>query len=134
VHPRARVLIAASLAALALALGACDGGDGDEDRITEAIERSATTTVPADCNGLATQDFLEQTQFDRGAAALQSCREDARNTTDDPESVEVSGVGVDGDRALRRRGLEALSDRRLEVFLLGGDAALLVELLRDCAR
>jgi hypothetical protein len=43
-------------------------------------------------------------------------------------------VGVDGDRALRRRGLEALSDRRLEVFLLGGDAALLVELLRDCAR
>jgi hypothetical protein len=78
VHPRARVLIAASLAALALALGACDGGDGDEDRITEAIERSATTIVPADCKRLATRDFLEQTQFDQGAAALQSCREDAK--------------------------------------------------------
>lgn len=88
------------LALLALALVACGGGgDSDEDKIVEVIETSVTSADPADCKELATQAFLEQTELEQGAAAVESCEESAEDTADDPESVEVSEVEVDGSAA-----------------------------------
>src|SRR5262245_55412419 len=87
--------------ALPLTLAACGGGDSgdDEGDVTEVIETSVKTTDPADCTKLATQQFLEQTTFETGDAAVQQCEEDATDPTGDPDSVEVSDVSVDGDTA-----------------------------------
>lgn len=88
------------LALLALGLVACGGGgDSDEDKIVEVIETSATSADPADCKELSTQAFLEQTELEEGAAAVESCEESAEDTSDDPDSVEVSEVEVDGSSA-----------------------------------
>ncbi|MDQ2630936.1 MAG: hypothetical protein M3Y75_08185 [Actinomycetota bacterium] len=88
-----------ALLALVLGLVACGGGESDEDKIVEVIETSATSADPADCKELSTQAFLEQTELEEGAAAVESCEESAEDTSDDPESVEVSEVEVDGSAA-----------------------------------
>lgn len=89
-----------ALLALALGLVACGGGgDSDEDKVVEVIETSVTSTDPADCKELATQAFLEQTEFEQGAAAVKSCEESTKDTSDDPDSVDVSEVEVDGSSA-----------------------------------
>jgi hypothetical protein len=95
-------LLALSVAA-ALALSACggdddDGGD-DADQISEVIETAATSTDPADCTELQTQAFTEQTELETGEAAIASCEESAADETDNPESIEVSEVEVDGEAA-----------------------------------
>jgi hypothetical protein len=97
-RPRLYPLLALSVAA-ALAISACGGddGDGDTDQITEAIETSVTSTDPADCTKLETQNFLEQTELETGDAAVESCEEDATDETDNPDSVEVTNVEADGD-------------------------------------
>ena len=91
----------AVLLAAPFMLAACGGddGDSDEDKITEVIETSATSADPADCTELQTQAFNEQTTFETGEAATASCEEDAADTSDDPESVEVANVEVDGESA-----------------------------------
>ena len=93
------LLLPLALLALVLGLAACGGGESDEDKVVEVIETSATSSDPADCKELATQAFLEQTELEQGAAAVKSCEESAEDTSDDPESVEVSEVEVDGSAA-----------------------------------
>ncbi|MGZ5314368.1 MAG: Rv0361 family membrane protein [Solirubrobacterales bacterium] len=100
--PASRLLaMLAVLLAVPFMLAACGGddGDSDEDKITEVIETSATGTDPADCTELQTQAFNEQTTFETGEAATASCEEDAADTSNDPESVEVANVEVDGKSA-----------------------------------
>lgn len=89
-----------ALLALALGLAACGGSDeSDEDKIVDVIETSVTSTDPADCEKFATQAFLEQTELSEGKEALESCEESAKDTEDDPDSVEVTEVEVDGSSA-----------------------------------
>jgi len=102
---RVLVLLAAALAT-ALVLAACGGDDDDdgggseeEDAIAEVIETSITSTDPADCTRLETQNFLEQANFSVGEEAVQDCEEDKADTADDPDSVEVENVEVDGTTA-----------------------------------
>jgi hypothetical protein len=87
--------------ALPLTLPACGGDDGgsDEDEITDVIETSVTSDDPETCTTLATQEFVEQTTFEVGEAAIAQCEEDARDTSDDPDSAQVSDVSVDGEDA-----------------------------------
>lgn len=92
--------------AAALTLAACgdeDGGDSElsaeQEEIADVITTSVTSTDPADCTRLLTQAFVEQAQFETGAAAVQACEEEAPDTSDDPDSVEVSEVVVDGTTA-----------------------------------
>ncbi|HEU4461471.1 MAG TPA: hypothetical protein VFR75_02645 [Solirubrobacterales bacterium] len=87
------------LLALALGLVACGSSESDEDKIVEVIETSAVSDDPADCEALATQAFLEQTQFSEGEEAVESCEESAKETEDNPDSVEVSEVEIDGSDA-----------------------------------
>jgi hypothetical protein len=94
-HP----LLPLALLALVFGLAACGGGDSDEDKVVEVIETSVTSTDPADCKELATQAFLEQTELEQGSAAVESCEESAEDTENDPESVEVTEVEVDGSAA-----------------------------------
>jgi hypothetical protein len=84
-----------------LALAACGGGGGGDDEadITDVIETSIMSTDPNDCTELQTQNFLEQTEFETGEEAVQECREDAADTSNDPDSVDVSNVEIDGDDA-----------------------------------
>lgn len=92
------LLFAASL--LLVACGADDGGgSADEDEIVTVIETSAVSTDPADCAALLTQAFMEQTGFETGDAAVTACEQDAADTSDDPDSVEVAEVAVDGSTA-----------------------------------
>ena len=97
-----RLIVPALLFVLALSLAACGGGDdpSDSDQITEVIQSSATSTDPADCSKLLTQQFMEQTSFSKGKGAVKSCEDDADKTQGDPDSVEVSDVRVGGDTAL----------------------------------
>ena len=94
-----RLLLPLALLALVFGLVACGGGESDEDKVVEVIETSATSSDPADCEALATQAFLEQTQFSEGKEAVESCEESAEETEDNPDSVEVSEVEVDGSDA-----------------------------------
>jgi ABC-type glycerol-3-phosphate transport system substrate-binding protein len=93
------LLFPLALLALVLGLVACGGGESDEDKVVDVIETSATSSDPADCKELATQAFLEQTELSEGAEAVESCEESAKETEDDPDSVEVSEVEVDGSAA-----------------------------------
>lgn len=94
------LMLPLALLALALGLAACGGSDeSDEDKIVDVIETSVTSTDPADCEKFATQAFLEQTELSEGKEALESCEESAKDTEDDPDSVEVSKVEVDGSSA-----------------------------------
>jgi hypothetical protein len=93
-------LLPALLLALALGLAACGGGgESDEDKVVETIETSALSADPADCKELATIGFLEQTQLEKGDAAVESCEEDAKDGENDPDSVKVTKVKVDGSDA-----------------------------------
>jgi hypothetical protein len=87
------------LIALGLSLGACGGSESDEDKVIDVIERSAASTAPADCERLATQNFLEQVELSQGADAVKSCEENAKEDEDETEEVEVSNVKVDGSTA-----------------------------------
>lgn len=92
--------VVALIGALALAVFAfagCGGGDGDEDedQATSVIEEAATSTDPADCTRLLTQNFVEQAELEEGEAAVQSCEEDAEDTAE----VDVTNVEVSDDEA-----------------------------------
>lgn len=86
--------------ALAVALSACGGSESEEEQIVSAIETLATSTDPADCEALATLNFMEQTEVEEGEDAVQSCEEDAEDGSDNPDSVAVTNVEVDGPNAM----------------------------------
>jgi hypothetical protein len=83
----------------ALALVACgdSGSSQDEDQISAAITRAATSGDPAACRDVQTQKFDEQTGSGKGEAAVRSCERDAADTAAD--KVDVTDVEVDGDTA-----------------------------------
>jgi hypothetical protein len=95
------LLLPCLLLVLALALSACggsSGGSGDEAEIEEVIETSATSTDPADCKKLSTQQFMEQTTSTEGAGAVKECEASA-NEEEGAESAEVAEVEVNGSEA-----------------------------------
>jgi hypothetical protein len=94
------LLLPSAFLVLVFALTACGGGESDEDKITETIEVSATSTKPADCKRLSTQAFMEQTQFTEGPEAVKGCEEDAKDEDEsETESVDVSNVEVEDLKA-----------------------------------
>lgn len=96
----ATVFVPCLLLASALALAACGGGgSGDEEKIEETITTSVTSTDPSKCTELMTQAFVEQNSGESGEAAIKECEGEAGDTSDDPDSVEVSAIGVDGSEA-----------------------------------
>ena len=111
-----------ALLLLVFALAACGGGEGEEGRIVEVVERSATSTDPADCEALATREFLEQTQYSRGEQAVESCEENAEEGGK-PDSVEVSEVEVDGFEATANTAFEGgeFDGQTFEVALVEED-------------
>ena len=103
----------------ALALVACGSSDTDEGQIEEAIETSATSTDPADCKKLTTQQFMEQTTQSKGSEAVETCEEEA-SKDEGADSATVSNVEVDGssasaDVALRGGGFDG---QEVEVALV----------------
>jgi hypothetical protein len=94
------LLLPLALLSLTFGLVACGGGgESDEDKIVEVIESAAASTDPADCTRLTTQNFMEQTEFSQGAEAVKSCEENAEDPSDDPDSVDVSAVEINGSSA-----------------------------------
>lgn len=102
----------------ALALAAC-GSSGEDGQIEEAIETSATTTDPADCTKLNTQQFMEQTTQESGKAAVKKCEEEAE-AEEGAESVSVSSVEAGDSSATAEAALTggALDGQTLEVKLV----------------
>jgi hypothetical protein len=95
---------AGALLALALGLGlaACGGGSSSsegEGEISAVIEKAVTSDDPAKCTELMTQNFIEQTSDAAGGKAVEECEEEAKSGENDPESVAVSEVEVDGRKA-----------------------------------
>lgn len=118
------LLLPLALLALTLGLVACGGSEeSDEDKIVEVIETSATSTDPASCTELATQAFLEQTQFSQGQEAVEDCEESAEETADNPDSVEVSEVEIQGADATATAAFEGgnFNDQTFTVTLVEAD-------------
>jgi hypothetical protein len=105
--PKRLFLFPCLLVLSALAFAACGSSSGDDGEVEEVIETSATSTDPADCKKLNTQQFMEQTTQESGDAAVKQCEEDAKDGKG-AKSVSVSEVAVDG------------SDATAEVALSGG--------------
>lgn len=104
-HRLALLLVPCLLLASSLALAACGGGSdssGDEEQIEETIATSVTTTDPSKCTELMTAGFREQNSGLTGKEALEDCEEEAGDSSDDPDSVTVSEVEVDGSDATAR--------------------------------
>jgi hypothetical protein len=91
------------LALLALALGvafdACGGSESDEEKVVSALETAATSTDPASCKELSTQNFMNQTEAATGTEAVKACEENVKNVKNNPKSVEVTNVKIKGEKA-----------------------------------
>jgi len=92
-----RVVPIAVTAALAgFALAACGGGGtSDEDQIREVSEQAITSSDPAICDDLATQHFIDS--FYSGS--ISDCKKDVEDTSDNPDSIKVEAIKIDGDKA-----------------------------------
>ena len=97
--PKALLLV--GLLAVPFVLAACGSSSdnsADEAQITAVITRSATSGDPAVCTQDQTLRFTEQTSGGaKGAAAVKSCQQDAKNTSAD--KVDVTDIQVNGDTA-----------------------------------
>ena len=117
-----RILVPlALLVSAALAIATCGGGgSGDEDKITEAIEKVATTGDPSNCTELETQRFDEQNSQRSGKDALAACEAEAEAGKEVAQSADVSNVSVDGDKATAEVALEggSLGSQALELALV----------------
>jgi ABC-type glycerol-3-phosphate transport system substrate-binding protein len=93
-------LLPVLLLALTLGLAACGGGgESDEDKIASTIETAATSTDPAVCTETQTLKFMEQTASGTGKEAEKNCEKEAEEETNQPDSVTVSQVKVNGENA-----------------------------------
>jgi hypothetical protein len=116
---RKRLLLLPCLLVLsALAIAAC-GSSSDEGEVEEVIEASVTSTDPADCKKLQTQQFMEQTSRESGAVAVKKCEEEAEND-EGADSAEISEVTIDGDVATAETALSggSLDGQAVEVALV----------------
>jgi hypothetical protein len=88
-----------ALVALLAALGlvACGGGGGssDEDQIRSVSDRALTGNDPASCDELLTAHFV-QTFY---GGSTEQCKKNAEETSTNPDSVEVTNISVNGDKA-----------------------------------
>jgi hypothetical protein len=84
------------LAPIALAACGSSGNSDDENQITDAITKAATSGDPAACTEVQTQRFTEQTSGG-GGDAVKSCEKDAADSAS--STVKVSNIKVDGDTA-----------------------------------
>jgi ABC-type glycerol-3-phosphate transport system substrate-binding protein len=111
--------------ALALGLAACGGDDSsqDEDDITAAIEQAATTDDEANCTEVQTAAFNAQTEFTTEEEGVAACEEAAGDGDVAADSVEVSGVEVDGDSATAEVAFEggSLGGQTIAVSLVNED-------------
>ncbi len=103
----------------ALAFTACGSSSGEEGDVEAAIETSATTTDPADCKKVNTQQFMEQVTRESGEAAVEECEDEAKND-EGSDSVSVSSVEIDGSSATAEAALSGgnLDGQTLEVELV----------------
>jgi ABC-type glycerol-3-phosphate transport system substrate-binding protein len=83
----------------AFGLAACGSSENDEDKITGAIETAATSTDPAECETTQTVAFMEQSTGEEGEEAVEKCEEQAREGKNNPESVDVEEVEIEGEEA-----------------------------------
>jgi hypothetical protein len=94
--------VAATVALLALAFGACEVpfAKSDEDRVRELVLTTMTENDPEQCTAAMTQRFVDQSFDGTGEEALARCRE---VNTDEIESfaeeVELTELVVADDRA-----------------------------------
>jgi hypothetical protein len=88
-----------SLIVSALALAACGSSESAEDKITGAIETAATSTDPAECETTQTVAFMEQSTGQEGEEAVEKCEEQAKEDKNNPESVDVEDVKIEGEEA-----------------------------------
>jgi hypothetical protein len=90
---------------LVIGLGGCGGSEdettaeGDTAAVSEAIEGFATNADPTACQDVATEHFLRQTEFSSIHEAVERCQEEAHQKFDDPSSIDVLQVEVDGSSA-----------------------------------
>jgi hypothetical protein len=103
----------------ALALAACGSSGDEEGEVEAAIETSATTTDPADCKRVNTQQFMEQVTRESGKAAVEECEKEAKND-EGSDSVSVSNLEIDGSSAGAEATLSGgnLDGQTLEVELV----------------
>lgn len=113
------LLLPCLLIVAALALAACGSSDGEESKVEEVIETSATTTDPADCEKLQTQQFMEQISRESGRAAVKACENEARGD-EGADAVTVSAIEVEGSSATAEAALEggSLDGQTVEVALV----------------
>jgi hypothetical protein len=120
---RKHLLLPCLIIVSALALAAC-GSSGDEtSKVEEAIETAATTTDPADCTKVQTQNFMEQTSQESGKAALKNCEEEAEKE-ENASTATVANAEVNGSDATAEvtlSGGKSLSGQTLEVALVKDD-------------
>jgi hypothetical protein len=92
VFPLAVVALVASLG-----LVACGGGSGssDTDQIRSVADRALTGNDPASCDELLTAHFVQV--YYRGSIA--QCKKNAEETSTNPDSVDVTNISVNGDKA-----------------------------------
>jgi hypothetical protein len=84
----------------AVSLAACGGGgESDEEQIVGVITTSVTGHDPAECEELSTLAFMEQSTDGTGEEAVKACEAEKVDTSDDPDSVKVTGVKVAGSKA-----------------------------------
>lgn len=94
------LLLPALLLAFALGLAACGGSsESDEDKITTTVENAAISTDAAVCDETQTLAFMEQTTGGSGKEAEKACEKEAEEGTNQPDSVNVTNVKVDGEKA-----------------------------------
>jgi hypothetical protein len=95
-----RLLLPPVLLLLVFGLTACGGGgESDEDKVVSTIETAATSTDPAVCGETQTLSFMEQTTQETGKAAEKQCEEETKSGEGNPDSVNVSKVAVEGEKA-----------------------------------
>ncbi len=115
-----RLLLPTCLLVLsALAFAACGSSGGDEGEVEEVIEASATTTDPADCKKLQTQQFMEQISRESGGAAVEACEADAKDD-EGLDGATVSAIEVNGSSATAEAALTGggLDGQTVEVALI----------------
>jgi hypothetical protein len=114
-----RLLLFPCLLIAVFALAACGSGGDETGEVEEVIETSATTTDPADCEKLQTQQFMEQISRESGEEAVHSCEADAEHD-EGVDGAKVSTVEVDDSNATAEVALTGggLDGQTVEVALV----------------